>query len=592
MIAGGVVVAVVGVGYAAYAASADTNDYRTATAKAGDVKQTLDVSGSVEPAGRADLSFATSGTIQSVTVKAGDTVKAGTVLGTLDDTSLRKTLQQARSTLAAAKAQLEKDEDAQADTVSSASSSGTTSSGSQPSGDSGSQPSTDPSTPSSPTSPSTPSTPDDGDDGGLSEALAQLAAEQEAVTSAQSTVSASMASAQEALTTQQSACADAFSSDDSSAEPTDGASDGTGEGTGDAGSGDDAANQACTDALTAVQAAQQQVSDDQDTLQAALEDLSGTLTDAVAALQSSGGSTSGSTGGDTGGSTGGQTGGNTGGQTGSTGNTGNTGGSMPSTGSGSAASGSTDSTSSMGSTTVTAATLASDQAAIDEARADLIEARQALRTATIAAPFAGRIVAVDAAEGDSVSSGTEVFVLVAPGTTTVQVEASSTQVQQLAVGQEATATPAGSDKELTGTVTQISTVPDDSSTYPVTITLDKKNLDIATGLNASVSIVIGAAEDVVTVPASAVSDGVVNVIGDDGSAVRTRVTTGVVGATRVEITDGLEAGDEVVLADLDQALPSSDDSDQQSGFGGGGFGGGGFGGGNFSPPSGGGFPGR
>lgn len=591
MIAGGVVVAVVGVGYAAYAASADTNDYRTATAKAGDVKQTLDVSGSVEPAGRADLSFATSGTIQSVTVKAGDTVKAGTVLGTLDDTSLRKTLQQARSTLAAAKAQLEKDEDAQADTVSSASSSGTTSSGSQPSGDSGSQPSTDPSTPSSPTSPSTPSTPDDGDDGGLSEALAQLAAEQEAVTSAQSTVSASMASAQEALATQQSACADAFSSDDSSAEPTDGASDGTGEG-----SGDDAANQACTDALTAVQAAQQQVSDDQDTLQAALEDLSGTLTDAVAALQSSGGSTSGSTGGDTGGSTGGQTGGNTGGntggQTGSTGNTGNTGGSMPSTGSGSTASGSTDSTSSMGSTTVTAATLASDQAAIDEARADLIEARQALRTATIAAPFAGRIVAVDAAEGDSVSSGTEVFVLVAPGTTTVQVEASSTQVQQLAVGQEATATPAGSDKELTGTVTQISTVPDDSSTYPVTITLDKKNLDIATGLNASVSIVIGAAEDVVTVPASAVSDGVVNVIGDDGSAVRTRVTTGVVGATRVEITDGLEAGDEVVLADLDQALPSSDDSDQQSGFGGGGFGGGGFGGGNFSPPSGGGFPGR
>ena len=127
VIAGAVTVAVVGVGYAAYAASADDTSYRTATATVGDVEQTLDLSGAVEPAGRADLSFATSGDVDDIAVEAGDRVKAGEVLGTLDDTGLRKSLQQARATLASARAQLESDEDAQADTVSSSSTSATAS---------------------------------------------------------------------------------------------------------------------------------------------------------------------------------------------------------------------------------------------------------------------------------------------------------------------------------------------------------------------------------------------------------------------------------------------------------------------------------
>ncbi|MCW2797531.1 hypothetical protein, partial [Nocardioides sp.] len=42
----------------------------------------------------------------------------------------------------------------------------------------------------------------------------------------------------------------------------------------------------------------------------------------------------------------------------------------------------------------------------------------------------------------------------------------------------------------------------------------------------------------------------------NGVATSTHVTTGVVGATRVEIVDGLKAGDLVVLADLSAAVPS------------------------------------
>jgi len=603
LIAGASVIAVVGVGYAAYAASADSTSYRTASATIGDVEQTLDVSGSVEPAGRADLAFATAGTVETITVTAGDTVSAGTVLGTLDATGLRKELQQARSTLAKARAQLESDQDVQAETVTAAaaSSSGTPSSPSAPSqddsvgsgatgagsGDSGSGSNGSGANGSG----STGSGPSGSSD--LSAALAALAQQQEAVTAAQSTVSASLTSAREALAAQQEACADAFAGDGDGDE-----GDEEGGDSGDSGdpAADSAADQACADALSAVQAAQEDVSTDQDALQSALESLGDTLTTAVSTLQSSGsgsetgaetGSGSGSgpgSGNESSGneSSGGQPGGNQSGsnQSGSSG-----------AGSSSTPTGSTSSAGSAGGRSVSAATLAQDQAAIDAAKVDVVEAQQALRTATITAPFGGRVVAVEVAEGHSVSSGTSVFTLVSPGTTTVAVAATSGQIRQLEVGQAATATPAGSDTPLAGTVTQISTVPDSSASYPVTITLEEKDLDIATGLSASVSVVVGAADEVVTVPASAVGDGTVSIVGADGVATQTRVTTGVVGATTVEIVEGVEAGDDVVLADLDRALPTTDES-SQSGFEGGGLSrGGGFGAGTGGPP-GGGFPGR
>ena len=82
------VIGLVGGGYAAYAASGDDASYRTAVATVGDVEQTLALAGTVEPSGRADLQFSTSGTVAAVPVAEGDRVKAGQVLARLDRTSL------------------------------------------------------------------------------------------------------------------------------------------------------------------------------------------------------------------------------------------------------------------------------------------------------------------------------------------------------------------------------------------------------------------------------------------------------------------------------------------------------------------------
>ena len=115
------VVGLVGGGYAAYAASGDESSYRTAVATVGDVEQTLALAGTVEPSGRADLQFGTSGAVATVAVAAGDQVKAGQVLVRLDRTSLTTAVRRARAQLTSAQAQLESDEDAQAEAVSAAS---------------------------------------------------------------------------------------------------------------------------------------------------------------------------------------------------------------------------------------------------------------------------------------------------------------------------------------------------------------------------------------------------------------------------------------------------------------------------------------
>ncbi|MBC7279750.1 MAG: biotin/lipoyl-binding protein, partial [Nocardioides sp.] len=106
-------IVVAGGGYTAYAATTSVAaGYRTATVMADDVEQTLSLTGTIAPNGRADLAFATDGTVESV-VAEGDTVKKDQVVAQLDRTSLKKTLTTAKAALAAARAQLQSDKEAQ-----------------------------------------------------------------------------------------------------------------------------------------------------------------------------------------------------------------------------------------------------------------------------------------------------------------------------------------------------------------------------------------------------------------------------------------------------------------------------------------------
>lgn len=532
--AGVVLVAGCGVAYAQTQNS--SGSYRTATVAVGSVDKTLSLAGAITASARRDLSFGADGTIAKVAVAAGDGVRSGATLATLDATELTAAVTKARATLARAKAQLETDQTSQAAAVSAAASSSTVSSAKK-------EPSSSPtsSSPSSPSSGSTTSPP-------LTKALAQLKGQQGAVTTAQTAATEALAAAKTALAAQVAACtAPAETAEPDAADP-EGADPGEAPAAG--------VSTECATALDAVQAAQDVVATKQDALQAALQTLAGTLADAVKALGTPAGST------------------------------GSVGNEVPSP----APTNTPDPSSSGGSSggpagigggeTVTAATLAKDQAAIDTAEAQLAEADQTRQAAELTAPFAGEILSVSVAKGDSIATSDVVIVMVGNGSTTATTTVPLDQVAQVKKGQLAQVTPAGAAQPVAGKVTSIGLLPDttsDTSNYPVTIDLDGE-VTAPEGSSASISLVTGTAKNVLTVPSSAVSTTgrtTVSVLAG-GTVTRTPVTVGVVGPTRTEISEGVKKGQVIVLADLDAALPSGDGSTSRLPGARGGFGGGGM----------------
>ena len=89
----------------------------TVAATTGTIQQTVASSGTIAPASQASLSFAVSGTVTQVDVKAGQTVTAGEVLATVNTTALTEEVSAAQAQLAAANARLASDEAASAATT-------------------------------------------------------------------------------------------------------------------------------------------------------------------------------------------------------------------------------------------------------------------------------------------------------------------------------------------------------------------------------------------------------------------------------------------------------------------------------------------
>jgi macrolide-specific efflux system membrane fusion protein len=161
-------------------------------------------------------------------------------------------------------------------------------------------------------------------------------------------------------------------------------------------------------------------------------------------------------------------------------------------------------------------------------------------------------------------------------------------------GDQASSGGAGTaaEAEVTGTVMSVGAIADASSgvaSFPVTVTFESTSDELTVGSTVDVEIVYERIDDAIQVPAQAVTNqegaSTVVVRTDDGDETRT-VETGVTSGGMVQVTSGLEAGEEVVIT-LATGVPAGGDGD--------GGGGGPGGGGGFSPPPGftpgGGFPG-
>jgi HlyD family secretion protein len=216
---------------------------------------------------------------------------------------------------------------------------------------------------------------------------------------------------------------------------------------------------------------------------------------------------------------------------------------------------------------------------VEQARSALQRTEDDLARTTIRSPMDGIIIQLDAEKGETVVPGStnlpgSVIMTVADMSTLLaEVEVSEVDVVDVALGQQAEVTVDALDTEpQRGRVAEIATSGRKDAAlgtirFRVKVALDDPHPDLRPAMTAKVAILTATSNDAVTVPIQAVvkraldEDGkelegteakgvdkkdVIYRIEDDQAAART-VTTGISDELWVEITDGLAAGDEVVI---------------------------------------------
>jgi hypothetical protein len=181
-------------------------------------------------------------------------------------------------------------------------------------------------------------------------------------------------------------------------------------------------------------------------------------------------------------------------------------------------------------------------------------------------------------------------IILTPGSFQVTGTISDSQVNQVAIGQPAVVTPAGTTSGLAGSVTavgEIATVTSGVATFPVTVAVTGVHPSLRDGMSATITVIINRVVGVLTVPTTAVhtngSTSTVQVL-KNGVPTSVVVTVGAADSSRTEIQSGLAAGDTVVIATVSSSVPSTTTPARGGAAGGRGFGGGA--GGLAAPPGG------
>lgn len=168
---------------------------------------------------------------------------------------------------------------------------------------------------------------------------------------------------------------------------------------------------------------------------------------------------------------------------------------------------------------------------------------------SVKAPVAGHVRTISTAVGASASA----VATIGAGRALAAVDVNENQIAEVQRDQTVRLAFGASDGTVTGTVTDIAQLADDSSgvrRYRVLVEPDSLPTGSRIGMTVSATIDIARHTGVVSVPAAAVDTqgghDTVQVLGAEGAIRTVRVTVGLVGDSTVEITSGLTAGQRVV----------------------------------------------
>jgi multidrug efflux pump subunit AcrA (membrane-fusion protein) len=233
------------------------------------------------------------------------------------------------------------------------------------------------------------------------------------------------------------------------------------------------------------------------------------------------------------------------------------------------------------------ATVTADQALVASVQATVNAAQAAVDAATLTAPADGLVIAVNVLPNVNAPSGYAIEESIGP--MVANASFAESDIANLKVGQTASVSITGSSSAaVAGTLTQIVPVASSSSgggssvaTYAVTVTLTSPPDTVLAGMSATVTVTTASVDNVLRVPATALSGSstagyAVEVYGN-GTLTTKTVTVGLVTTSMAEIKSGLAEGETVVTGtSTTKSGTTNSNAGVNSLTGGGGFGGPGF----------------
>ena len=202
--------------------------------------------------------------------------------------------------------------------------------------------------------------------------------------------------------------------------------------------------------------------------------------------------------------------------------------------------------------------LAREGVAGAQARLDGARATEGLLT--IRAPASGEVTSVNVTQGSAVDTTAPIATIAASGRLIVTVDLSEFDVAQVKLGQKATVSvDALGGESYPGTVVFVAPSGNNNGgvvTFPVQLALRGAE-EVKPAMSVSASILVARAVGVVTVPLEAVTyddedQATVTLVGADGQQTVQDVTVGLTNTSKAEIVKGLEAGQQVVLTQVQQ----------------------------------------
>ncbi len=200
----------------------------------------------------------------------------------------------------------------------------------------------------------------------------------------------------------------------------------------------------------------------------------------------------------------------------------------------------------------TAASLGVNQAtaSVASAQVQLDIARQSLDDTSTKSPIAGIVSGKNAVTGQMISSQTVAYTISNIDQVNVQVKVSEMLINKISLGAQVEVKVNSIDVPLVGTITEINPVADQTSTYPIKITLDNEGHLIKPGMFATVIFVMEESDNTIVLTRETVlRDGETNYVfvEKDGVATKVMVETGLDNGEKIEVLSGLSTDDKVII---------------------------------------------